>query len=84
MKCFYVYTEEEACFDCGVKEKNIFGYYRGEPNAVVMMRIAKKIYKDLDPEQFEKHVTVSKYMIIYNDGWNKVIHQVKKFELEDI
>ena len=87
MKCFYVYvyTEEDACFGCGVmSENNICGYYRGEPDEAVMMRIAKKIYKDLDSEEFEKHVTVSKYMIIYNNGWKKTIHEVGNFELEDV
>ena len=49
-----------------------------------MMKIAKQIYKDLDPEQFEKNVTVTKYVIIYNNGWNKTIHEVEEFELEDI
>ena len=84
MKCFYVYSEGDACFDCGVAEKEIFGYYRGEPTEAAMMKIAKQIYKDLDPEQFEKNVTVTKYVIIYNNGWNKTIHEVEEFELEDI
>ena len=86
MKCFYVYiyTEEDAWFDRVIYKKNISGYYRGEPNEVVMMKIAKQIYKDLDPEQFEKHVTVTKHTIIYDNGWHKTVHEAEEFELEDV
>lgn len=53
MKCFYVYTytEEDAWFDRVIYKKNIFGYYQDEPNEAVMMKIAKQIYKDMDPEE---------------------------------
>ena len=84
MKCFYVYSEDDACFDCGVAEKKVFGYYRGDPTEAVMMKIAKKIYKNLDPEKFEKQVRVSKYVIVYNNGWSKTIHEAEEFELEDV
>lgn len=68
----------------GVAEKEIFGYYRGEPDEAVMTRIAKKIYNDLDPEEFEKQVTVTKYAIIYDNRWSKTVHEAEEFELEDI
>ena len=87
MKCFYVYTytEEDACFGCGVmNENNICGYYRGEPNEAVMMKIAKQIYKDMDPEEFEKQVKVYKSTIINDNGWHKTVHEAKEFELENI
>lgn len=83
-KCFYVYSEGDPCFDCGVAEKNIFGYYLGVPDEAAMMKIAKQIYKDLDPEEFEKHVTVTKYTIIYDNGWSKTVHEAESFELEDV
>lgn len=83
MKCFYVYTEEDACPDCGVALKEIFGYYRGEPNEAVMMKIAKQIYKDLDSEEFEKQVKVYKYTIIYDNGWYKTVHEAEEFELNE-
>ena len=83
MKCFYVFSEKDACFDCGVAEKKIFGYYRGEPDEAVMTRIAKKIYNDLDSEEFEKQVTVTRCAIIYDNGWSKTIHEAESFELED-
>ncbi len=83
-KCFYVYTEEDTCFDCGVAKKNIFGYYRGEPDEEAMMKIAKQIYKDMDPEEFEKQVKVYKYTIVYDNGWSKTVHEAEEFELEDV
>ena len=87
MKCFYVYTytEEDVWFDAGViYKKNIFEYYRGEPNEAVMMKIAKQIYKDMDPEEFEKQVKVYKSTIINDNGWHKTVHEAKEFELKDI
>lgn len=83
MKCFYVYHEEDACFDCGVAKKEIFGYYRGEPSEAAMMKIAKQIYKDLDPEEFEKRVSVYKYTIVYDNGWSKTVHEAEEFELNE-
>ena len=85
MKCFYVYTEEDACLGFSeYAEKKILGYYRGEPTEAAMMKIAKKIYKDLDPEEFEKQVSVYKYTIVYDNGWSKIVHEAEEFELEDV
>lgn len=87
MKCFYVYTytEEDAWFDAGViYKKNIFEYYRGEPNEAVMMKIAKQIYKDMVPEEFEKQVKVYKSKIVNDNGWHKTVHEAEEFELKDI
>lgn len=54
MKCFYVYTEDDACFDCGESRKNIVGYYKGELTEEKMKKIARKIFKDMTDEEFEK------------------------------
>ena len=85
MKCFYVFTEDDACFDCGEATKNIVGYYKGEPSEEKMMKIARKIFKDLSDEEFKNEVTVGKYAIIWrNDSYNRMYYQVEEFELEDI
>ena len=72
------------CDECGVSKKDIFGYYRGEPNEAVMMKIAKQIYKDLDPEEFEKQVKVYKSTIVYDNGLWKTVYEAEEFELKDI
>ena len=85
MKCFYVYTEDDHCFDCGEGTKNIVGYYKGELSEEKMMKIARKIFKDLSDEEFEHDVTVGKYAIIWrNDSYERMYYQVEEFELENI
>ena len=85
MKCFYVYTEDDACFDCGESRKNIVGYYKGELTEEKMKKIARKIFKDMTDEEFEKEVIVWKYDIIWKvDGYTKMDYQVEEFELEDV
>ena len=44
---FYVYNEEDTCFDCGRADKNIIGWYKGSPTKEKMQKIAEKQFEEL-------------------------------------
>ena len=86
MKGFYLYNEDEPCFDCGESHREILGFYAGSPDKSIMLKLARKQFSHLTDEQFAKQVEVTDWSFhftgnVYNrhEDW----YYTEEFELKE-
>lgn len=93
VKGFYIYVEEDTCFDCGRSDRNVLGWYKGEPDKETLTKIAKSyIEKGVIPYE-ESQLTVCAGRIIAEktlyEGPHKVfsvqtMYETEKFVLNEV
>ena len=90
IKGFYLYYIDHSCFKCGEDHKEIIGWYKGEPNREVLLKLAQKLaYRHLidiaeeDLKNSDK-ITVTDYEIIINTPMDRIRYKTETFELKEI
>lgn len=80
VKGFYVYVEEDTCFDCGRSERNILGWYKGEPDKKTLTKIAKSyVEKGIIPYE-ESQLAVFTGRIIAE----QTVYEAETFTLNEV
>ena len=86
VKGFYVYVEEDTCFDCGQGDKNILGWYKGEPDKETLTKIAKAFVKNEVIPYEESQLTICDGRIIAEktlyEGPHKTFSEQTVYETE--
>ena len=84
VKGFYVYVEEDACFDCGRSDRNILGWYKGEPDKETLEKIAKSyVEKGVIPYD-ESQLAVYDGRVFADNGFAKTLYETETFTLAEV
>ena len=80
IKGFYIYFEEDTCFDCGRSERNILGWYKGEPDNETLTKIAKAyVEKGIIPYE-ESQLAICDGRIIAE----QTVYETETFTLNEV